>query len=262
MSNPEIGKWINAGGINTNYHDVGEGYPTVLIHGSGPGVSAFSNWRLAFPVLSQKVRVLAPDMLGFGYSQRLDARHEGLRYDMDTWVQQALNVMDAMGVEKADVVVVLSGNEKDRLVETLRILREGYAPLVLLTETEDLAGGGSSMSTIDKVVTARNLGIASEAILVTKRTATSTRDEGLAVLEVAQQRQFDSVIVVTDPYHCLRTRLLFRSIFRGSGIDVSVRPVRDHWYRSYNWWLSAEGRRATLSETTKLFFFMLGLRGD
>ena len=61
MSNPEIGKWINAGGINTNYHDVGEGYPTVLIHGSGPGVSAFSNWRLAFPVLSQKVRVLAPD---------------------------------------------------------------------------------------------------------------------------------------------------------------------------------------------------------
>ena len=165
-------------------------------------------------------------------------------------------------LEKADVVAVLSGNEKDRLAETLRILREGYAPLVLLTETEDLAGGGSSMSTIDKVVTARNLGIASEAILVTKRTATSTRDEGLAVLEVAQQRQFDSVIVVTDPYHCLRTRMLFRSIFRGSGIDVSVRPVRDHWYRSYNWWLSAEGRRATLSEMTKLFFFMLGLRGD
>ena len=41
MSNPEIGKSINAGGINTNYHDLGEGYPTVLIHGSGPGVSAF-----------------------------------------------------------------------------------------------------------------------------------------------------------------------------------------------------------------------------
>ena len=165
-------------------------------------------------------------------------------------------------LEKANAVAVLSGNEQDRLQETLRILREGFAPLVILTETEELAGGGSSMGTIDKVITARAVGISNEAILVTKSTATSTRDEALAVLEVAQQRQFTSLIVVTDPYHCFRTRLLFRSIFSGSGIQVSVRPVRDHWYRSYNWWLSAEGRRATLSEYTKLFFFVFGIRGD
>ena len=49
--NPEIGKSILANGIATNYHDVGRGAPVLLIHGSGPGVSAWANWRLTIPAL-------------------------------------------------------------------------------------------------------------------------------------------------------------------------------------------------------------------
>ena len=45
MQNPEIGKSITAGGVKTNYHDEGNGFPTILIHGSGPGVTAWANWR-------------------------------------------------------------------------------------------------------------------------------------------------------------------------------------------------------------------------
>ena len=41
--NPEIGQSIVANGIQTNYHDVGTGFPVLLIHGSGPGVSAWAN---------------------------------------------------------------------------------------------------------------------------------------------------------------------------------------------------------------------------
>lgn len=40
--NPEIGRSITVDGITTNYHDVGEGPPVLLIHGSGSGVSAFA----------------------------------------------------------------------------------------------------------------------------------------------------------------------------------------------------------------------------
>ena len=171
-----------------------------------------------------------------------------------------LIVADPM--QKASAVAVLSGNETDRLHETLRILREGYAPLVVITETEFTEDGSNSMSTVDKVIAARDVGIASEAILVTNQVATSTRDEALAILEVAQQRNFNSVIVVTDPYHCFRTRVLFQRIFSDSGIEIIVRPVRDHWYRSNTWWLTAVGRKATFSEYFKLFFFLFGIRGD
>ena len=49
MSNPEIAKSVVAAGIRTNLHDVGSGAPVLLIHGSGPGVSAWANWRLVLP---------------------------------------------------------------------------------------------------------------------------------------------------------------------------------------------------------------------
>jgi 2-hydroxymuconate-semialdehyde hydrolase len=98
--NPEIGKSIVANGILTNYHDVGTGFPLLMIHGSGPGVSAWANWRLSIPVLVAQCRVIAPDMVGFGYSER----PVGIRYDMSTWVAQALGLLDALGIEQADLV--------------------------------------------------------------------------------------------------------------------------------------------------------------
>lgn len=100
MNNPEIGRSVQAAGIRTNLHDVGEGSPILMIHGSGPGVSAWANWRLSLPVLAQRARVIAPDMVGFGFSDR----PAGHRYTMDNWVAQALGVLDALDIERADLV--------------------------------------------------------------------------------------------------------------------------------------------------------------
>lgn len=68
--NAEIGRMVLAGGIETNLHDVGAGNPVVLVHGSGPGVTAWANWRTVMPELSRHRRVIAPDMVGFGFTQR------------------------------------------------------------------------------------------------------------------------------------------------------------------------------------------------
>jgi 2-hydroxymuconate-semialdehyde hydrolase len=100
MSNPEIDRTVQAAGLKTNLHDVGKGSPVLMIHGSGPGVSAWANWRLNLPVLAQRARVIAPDMAGFGFSER----PAGYRYTMDHWVAQAVGVLDALDVERADVV--------------------------------------------------------------------------------------------------------------------------------------------------------------
>ena len=100
MSNPEIAGSVMAAGIRTNVHDVGSGHPVLLIHGSGPGVSAWANWRLVMPELAQQARVIAPDMVGFGFTDR----PEGQPYNMDAWVAQAVGVLDALGIEKTDLV--------------------------------------------------------------------------------------------------------------------------------------------------------------
>lgn len=98
--NPEIGHAIVANGITTNYHDVGTGFPVLLIHGSGPGVSAWANWRLTIPALAAQRRVIAPDMVGFGFSER----PAGIRYGLDTWVAQAIGLLDALKIEQADLI--------------------------------------------------------------------------------------------------------------------------------------------------------------
>lgn len=99
-ANPEIGEAIVAAGIRTNCHDVGRGPPLLLIHGSGPGVSAWANWRLNLPALAERFRVVAPDMVGFGFTDR----PAGISYGMDTWVRHAVGVLDALGIERAHVV--------------------------------------------------------------------------------------------------------------------------------------------------------------
>lgn len=98
--NPEIGKSIEAAGIRTNYHDVGQGPPVMLLHGSGPGVSAWANWRLVLPALSKLNRVIAPDLVGFGFTDR----PASYRYSMDNWVAHAVGLLDALGVEQTDLV--------------------------------------------------------------------------------------------------------------------------------------------------------------
>jgi 2-hydroxymuconate-semialdehyde hydrolase len=98
--NPEIAKTVLAAGIRTNVHDVGSGPPVLMIHGSGPGVSAWANWRLVMPELAKQARVIAPDMAGFGYTERLP----GQRYDMDSWVAQAVGLLDALDIAQADLV--------------------------------------------------------------------------------------------------------------------------------------------------------------
>ena len=101
---PELGRRVRTGAFDSNVHDLGAGKPVLFIHGSGPGVSAWANWRLVMPVLAKTRRVLAPDMVGFGFTERFAPGTGPERYNMDTWVRQALDLLDAQDIARADVV--------------------------------------------------------------------------------------------------------------------------------------------------------------
>ncbi|TCB04582.1 alpha/beta fold hydrolase, partial [Acinetobacter sp. ANC 4641] len=80
---------------------MGSGERTILmVHGSGPGVTAWANWRLVMPELSKQARVIAPDMLGFGYTER----PEGVSYNKAVWVQQVKDLLDALDIDQVDLV--------------------------------------------------------------------------------------------------------------------------------------------------------------
>ena len=103
MSNPEIGKTITANGIRTNYIEAGDedAPPLILIHGSGPGVTAFANWNGVIPTLAAQFHVLAPDMVGFGYT---DCPEEISEFNLDIWVSHIAGFMDELAIGSASFI--------------------------------------------------------------------------------------------------------------------------------------------------------------
>lgn len=97
---PEIGQSVDVKGISTNYMEAGEtGNPVlILVHGSGPGVTAFANWNGVIPDLARDFHVYAPDMIGFGYT---DCPADIADFTLDLWVDHITGFMDAVGIPEA-----------------------------------------------------------------------------------------------------------------------------------------------------------------
>jgi 2-hydroxy-6-oxo-octa-2,4-dienoate hydrolase len=100
VARPEIGRTAVAAGLRTNYLEDGEGPPVVLLHGSGPGVTAYANWRLTVPSLANRFRVVAPDLMGFGFTERPADN----AYDVGRWTTQVVDLLDALALEKVSLV--------------------------------------------------------------------------------------------------------------------------------------------------------------
>jgi 4,5:9,10-diseco-3-hydroxy-5,9,17-trioxoandrosta-1(10),2-diene-4-oate hydrolase len=88
------------GDDSIHYHVAGEGQALLLLHGSGPGVSAWGNWGGIFEDLSQHYRVIAIDQPGYGKSYRPEV---GIDYAAVS-IAAAMRVFETEQVTQAHVV--------------------------------------------------------------------------------------------------------------------------------------------------------------
>lgn len=98
---------VQTGDFTTQYLDSGgDGEVVLLLHGGGPGANAATNWRRFIPGLSDRYRVIAPDIYGWGDT---DHPAEGeAPGSMTAWVRarvnQMLALLDALGIETVHLV--------------------------------------------------------------------------------------------------------------------------------------------------------------
>jgi uncharacterized SAM-binding protein YcdF (DUF218 family) len=156
---------------------------------------------------------------------------------------------------KADAVVVLSGGD-GRLEEAARLWNEKQVDFIILTETGEVIPDFGKYSEIKRFDAMINLGIPAGVIMVTERSVKNTADEAHVVRKLIQPMNLTSLIVVTDPFHTLRARMIFDDEFRNTDIKVMIHPIPGHWYKSSTWWTSRAGWEATMGEYVRVIYYL------
>jgi len=97
---PEHSWFTNVGGVRIHYQEAGgeDAPPMILIHGF---ISSNLIWNEVFlPLAKAGFRVIAPDLPGYGYS---DKPPDG-RYTIDAQAYAVVSLMDRLGIDRAAIV--------------------------------------------------------------------------------------------------------------------------------------------------------------
>ena len=97
---------VKTGSYETYLNRAGEGNDEAILflQGSGPGATAWSNWQFALPALGERFDCLAPDLIGYGKSDHPHDPSQGAKAWLDIWVNQQIELLDNLGLEKAHLV--------------------------------------------------------------------------------------------------------------------------------------------------------------
>jgi len=110
------GDFIEVNGARLWYEITGEGEPVIQIHGAGFG---HFNFGPVTPLLSGEFRCIDYDMRGYGQSDKPEQH-----YDLVVWADDAVGLLDALGIGKAHVhgtsmggmvATVMAGKYPDRI---------------------------------------------------------------------------------------------------------------------------------------------------
>jgi 2-hydroxy-6-oxonona-2,4-dienedioate hydrolase len=127
------GRWIDAGGIRTRYHEAGEGEPIVFIYGGNFGTadsaSSAYTWSLNVAPLSARFRAIAFDKVGQGFTDN----PPGDDYTMAAVVRHAAAFIAALKLPPVHLVGHSRGGfaamrlalEHQHLIRSLTIVNSG-----------------------------------------------------------------------------------------------------------------------------------------
>ncbi len=155
------------------------------------------------------------------------ARHPIFRLIGEGWV-----VEDTL--ERSDAILVLSDDNfyADRATRAAQIYRQGLGPVVVASGRRLRPYAGVA-ELIEHDLIER--GVPKDKILRVAHDADNTREEAKMLAQLAKQKKWRSVILVTSNFHTRRARYIFANVFP-QDIKIRITGARDGDFDPDRWW--------------------------
>jgi uncharacterized SAM-binding protein YcdF (DUF218 family) len=169
-----------------------------------------------------------------------------------TSLAKRLVVSDKIG--RADAIIVLAGDTNgERVTAGVNLYKQGYAQYLLMSGGQ-LAWRLTYAEWMKKQAVVE--GVTASAVLLQDRSMSTIEDAKFS-LPIVQAHNFQSVILVTSPYHTGRAARVFKKVFGRAGISVAVHPAEEKDFNPNRWWSRHEDTGLVVWEyvSSVLYFF-------
>lgn len=148
---------------------------------------------------------------------------------------------------KADIVLVLAGDGRGgRIVKAAELVRDGFAPNVLVSGPD----GNYGLHECDLAIPfAVKAGYPESMFLHFENSARNTRDEARQAAAQLRKMGVHRVLVVTTDFHTRRAGRMYRS--EAPDLEISVVAAKDMYFSPDGWWHNREGQKTALYEWMK-----------
>jgi len=156
-------------------------------------------------------------------------------------------MVDSESPRKADAVVVLAGDQSgNRVLRGAELVREGYAPKLVISNGPLTYGHPESELAADFAV---SRGYDRATMICIQRLNNSTDSEAESVPAVLRKLGAHTVLIVTSPSHTARATRLFRR----RAPDLEFHPVAapDPRWCGGRWWTTRECEKTWFLEAVK-----------
>jgi len=153
-------------------------------------------------------------------------------------------------IVRCDLMVVLGGGARERVSTALDLMSDGACGVVMFTGNPP-----------DAILSDLPPGLAAAKGLrrfAAPSASRTTLEDAVTAVRGAREGGFDSLLVVTSPFHTRRADWIFSRVLSGTGIRFGIYPSESFYMDYTRWWKSWDGLDVVSGEYLKLSAYGLG----
>ena len=176
-------------------------------------------------------------------------------------------------LQKADCIVPLLGDPCFRFKKAVELYNKGYSKNIVISYVPEqeheyysfynyIYGMKVLSSKEYNLSVFKYFGMDPQGIYFTNLPSTSTYEEAVAIKEIMLKEGFKSMILVTSAYHARRAMIIFKWVFRNTGIKIYNCTAKNELFNPHCWWVKERDVKEVVLEYSSMihnfiYHFML-----